>query len=139
MLSAKTIKLIQSACDISNKTYEYGGLSFRYSLSTSYLMTLKKRSRISKLRAEQNTSFYLDELEVIAEFFDLAMCADGEGKVSNETSIFVSQLIDLLESDFPDLPRCVIEPVKGLMSSDLELLVLGKDYYHEILLQWSPS
>lgn len=73
------------------------------------------------------------------EFFKLAMYADGMGKVSNEASIFVSQLIDLLESDFPDLPRCAIEPVKAPMSSDLELLVLGKDYYQEILLQWSPS
>lgn len=139
MLNQVTLELLQKACDKSNSIYEYGGLSFHYCLSTSYMMTLKNRSRISKLRAEKNTDFYPDEVELIQEFFELAMCSDGTSKLSEETKQFVSSLLKCLYSDFKEMPRCIIEPINTPLSSELVLLILAQEYYHELRLSWSPS
>ena len=139
MLSQVTLELLQKACEKSNSIYEYGGLSFHYCLSTSYMMNLKNRSRISKLRAEKNTDFYPDEIELIQEFFELAMCSDGTSKLSEETKSFVSSLLKSLDTDFKGMPRCVIEPFNSPLSSELVLFILAPQYYHELRFSWSPS
>ena len=139
MLSQVTLELLQKACDKSNAIYEYGGLSFHYCLSTSCMMTLKSRSRISKLKAEKNTDFYPDEIELIQEFFELAMCSDGTSKLSEDTKYFVSSLLKSLDAGFNDMPRCIIEPFNSPLSSELVLLILAPQYYHELRLSWSPS
>ena len=139
MLSQDLLNLLQKACDKSNFAYEHGGLSFHYSLSTSYKMTLESRARISKLRAEGNIELYPDEVKIIHEFFELAMNSEGTSKISECTKLFASDFLGGLNATFKSMPICILEPISSSLSSELVILILAPKYYHEIRLSWSPS
>lgn len=139
MLSEISLGKLREACRISNRAYEHGGLDFRYSVSTSYLMTLRARSRISKLRAEENTELYPDEMEVLEQFFELAMVPDGTDMVSDHVKSFVASFIQCLNQDFTAGLKCLLDPAGGELTSELVLLILENDLYHEVRLSWSPS
>lgn len=139
MLSEISLGKLREACQISNRAYEHGGLEFRYSVSTSYLMTLRTRSRISKLRAEDNTEFYPDEIEVLEQFFELAMVPDGTDRISGHVKTFVASFVQCLYQDFAAGLKCLLEPDDSELTSELALLILENGLYHEVRLSWSPS
>ncbi|MGH1542043.1 MAG: hypothetical protein ACRBHB_16570 [Arenicella sp.] len=127
--------LLDPLCTEANERYQEGGLTYQYTYAHGRAHLPRHEYDLGLKHSNKN--FSTKELQQLSIFFEKVLVQPYPEGVSESTQSIVSDFLEALSKDMPESNNLIAEYYDYDYGIVLTMVIVQRNNFHELELQWS--